>query len=248
MTFDQLLARLLREITRRIENGELTERGLARLCRLSQPHVHHILKGKRGITPQVADLFLDVLGMQAEQLIEDPWAERKDRAEFADPQHCILLPLMEGLVGPGYPPPVLRPGGLYFPFPSALLDLQSQASTYESSRGSRYAVARMGDDPMLRMWAGESDLLVISGPTQESSLRPVTGEAGIWLFEGSWIFDGGHLRSSGDPGADAPVAKRTRDLRELGSRVAVVHWLVRRLRATVLPTMVPEGGNEPDAG
>jgi plasmid maintenance system antidote protein VapI len=41
-----------------MNNGEFTERGLAKKARISQPHLHHILKGKRALRPEVADRLL----------------------------------------------------------------------------------------------------------------------------------------------------------------------------------------------
>lgn len=57
-TFTSLQARLLRLINLRIDNGEFTERGLARLIGISQPQVHNVLKGKRKLQVQLADRIM----------------------------------------------------------------------------------------------------------------------------------------------------------------------------------------------
>ncbi len=39
----------------RINSGEFSERSLARVLQVSQPHLHNMLKGARGITGEFAD-------------------------------------------------------------------------------------------------------------------------------------------------------------------------------------------------
>ena len=57
-TFSTLQARLLRVLSARIDNGEFTERGLARLIGVSQPQLHNVLKGKRKLQTKLADRIL----------------------------------------------------------------------------------------------------------------------------------------------------------------------------------------------
>lgn len=61
--FGTLQDRLLAHVRALIRDGELTERGLARMIGMSQPHVHNVLKGARALTPEVADLILSRLGV-----------------------------------------------------------------------------------------------------------------------------------------------------------------------------------------
>ena len=65
--FQQRLTKYLRE---RVRSGESTERGLARLTRVSQPHIHHVLKGKRLLSLEMADKILRCLGMDLLDLVE----------------------------------------------------------------------------------------------------------------------------------------------------------------------------------
>jgi hypothetical protein len=53
--FDQLTTRLRAYIRLRINSGEFTERSLARIFRISQPHLHNVLKGVRRFTIEFAD-------------------------------------------------------------------------------------------------------------------------------------------------------------------------------------------------
>ncbi len=74
MTFTLLQRRLIAETRARIRNGELSERGLSRKIGLSQPHMHHILAGKRGLRPAVADSILRELRISVLDLIgPDEW-------------------------------------------------------------------------------------------------------------------------------------------------------------------------------
>ena len=68
--FEQLQDRLLMHIRERIRSGELTERGLARMTGISQPHVHNVLKGKRFFSLRAADAVLLELRLDVIDLIE----------------------------------------------------------------------------------------------------------------------------------------------------------------------------------
>lgn len=70
MDFETLQARLLERVNHRVQNGELTERGLARRIGISQPHMHHILKGARGLSVETADRLLRHLSISLLDLLE----------------------------------------------------------------------------------------------------------------------------------------------------------------------------------
>ena len=83
----------------RIRNGDLTERGLARLTGISQPHVHNVLKGVRSLTPEIADLILSALHISLLDLCAKP--ELKAQLEWPTGPHLILeLPFLESAIGP----------------------------------------------------------------------------------------------------------------------------------------------------
>jgi plasmid maintenance system antidote protein VapI len=46
-----------------IRNGEWTERGLARAIGVSQPHLHHVLNGKRQLQFALADRLIVQFGI-----------------------------------------------------------------------------------------------------------------------------------------------------------------------------------------
>ena len=62
---------ILKVCKQRIDNGSFTERSLARMSGLSQPHIHHLLSGQRTGT----DDALDKLA-QAARVYADPDDER----------------------------------------------------------------------------------------------------------------------------------------------------------------------------
>jgi transcriptional regulator with XRE-family HTH domain len=70
MDFDTLQRRLLAGVRALVQNGELTERGFARMIGISQPHMHHILKGVRALSLDNADRILRCLDLTVLDLIE----------------------------------------------------------------------------------------------------------------------------------------------------------------------------------
>ncbi len=70
MDFETLQRRLLALVNSSVQNGEMTERGLARMIGISQPHMHHILKGARGLSVETADRILRRLNLSVVDLID----------------------------------------------------------------------------------------------------------------------------------------------------------------------------------
>lgn len=81
MDFQELRARLVGHLRERVSSGELTERGLARISGVSQPHMHNVLKGKRFLSVEMSDevlrqLRIDILDLvKPEDLIK--WRGRR---------------------------------------------------------------------------------------------------------------------------------------------------------------------------
>jgi len=70
VTFALLQTRLLSLIRGRIQSGEYTERGLARVVGISQPQIHNVLKGARKLRLDVADKLMNKLELNALQLLD----------------------------------------------------------------------------------------------------------------------------------------------------------------------------------
>jgi transcriptional regulator with XRE-family HTH domain len=83
MDFQELERRFIEHLRYRIRSGELTERRLAKLAGISQPHVHNVLKGKRIFSLGMADLILHVLRIDLLDLLHpDELAEKRGRDEL----------------------------------------------------------------------------------------------------------------------------------------------------------------------
>jgi predicted transcriptional regulator len=70
MNFRDLQERLTMNLRERVRSGEITERGLARLTRVSQPHIHNVLKGKRLLSMNMADRVMHHLRMDVLDLVD----------------------------------------------------------------------------------------------------------------------------------------------------------------------------------
>lgn len=70
MLFHIMRNNLLKEIGRRIHNGEFTERSLARFLGVSQPHIHNVLAGVRTLSVDLADLIIWKLKIPPARLAE----------------------------------------------------------------------------------------------------------------------------------------------------------------------------------
>ena len=77
VTFERLQHQLILHLRDRVHSGELTERSLARITGISQPHLHNVLKGKRLLSFPKLDRILSYLELDLQDLIE----ELNDRKE-----------------------------------------------------------------------------------------------------------------------------------------------------------------------
>ncbi len=84
VTFEVLRARLIQRVKLRINNGEFTERGLARILGISQSQTHNVLKGARTLRMQLADRILTRLGLSAMDLLTDGELEAALRLKMAE--------------------------------------------------------------------------------------------------------------------------------------------------------------------
>jgi hypothetical protein len=103
MDFSTLQRRLLDAARRKVRNGEVTERALAQLAGISQPHLHNALKGIRALSPELADRLLMKLELTIIDLLEP--AERAAYQALTAPEPLAQVSFLDGLIGPGYPWP-----------------------------------------------------------------------------------------------------------------------------------------------
>ncbi|HUI81250.1 MAG TPA: helix-turn-helix transcriptional regulator [Bryobacteraceae bacterium] len=70
INFQGLQTRLVVHLRHRVRSGEITERSLARVTGISQPHLHNVLKGKRFLSFEKSDQILHQLHLDLMDLIE----------------------------------------------------------------------------------------------------------------------------------------------------------------------------------
>ena len=71
VTFERLQLNLIQHLRDRVHSGELTERSLARITGISQPHLHNVLKGKHLLSLEKLDRILAYLELDLRDLIEE---------------------------------------------------------------------------------------------------------------------------------------------------------------------------------
>lgn len=159
--------RLVEELRRRVRNGETTERALAKQTGISQPHIHNVLKGQRLLSSELADAVLTTLQLSVLDLFD-----RQQMTTFLNRQanlevRVVAVPVLEGLLGPGYPLPrqVLAPEMYTVPGEQAALATQPM-------------VARLAADPAMAELFGEGDLVLLD---QSETLRTSPQPQGYYV-------------------------------------------------------------------
>jgi hypothetical protein len=113
MYLAEIQAALIETANRRVKAGELTERGLARLCGVSQPHLHNVLKHIRALSTESADKLMRALSLNTEDLV---WA-----ALDGGSIRLRTVPIARTRIGPGYGGDLMATRGA-MPFPGSLVD------------------------------------------------------------------------------------------------------------------------------
>jgi hypothetical protein len=124
LTFREAQLKLLAYVVDRIHNGELTERGFARLIGISQPHVHNVLKGVRNLSPEIFDSILkcfnmSLLDLASVQEVEANLKKRKAR------EHVAEAAFLDSPIGPGMPWPEGINWRRSYPLPFSALTAQA---------------------------------------------------------------------------------------------------------------------------
>lgn len=96
LSFARLLELVLEALRLQRDNGEWTERELARRARISQPLMNNVLSGKRRLTPHVADKLLAAAGLDLGSILgglETPVNRPGDRLLVEGPRDFGLVEL-----------------------------------------------------------------------------------------------------------------------------------------------------------
>jgi hypothetical protein len=89
---EELYESLVDVARQRIRSGELTERGLSRLCGVSQPHMHNVLKQIRALSPASGDRLMLALGVTLPELM---WRTTEGGCAVK------IIPRVQHRIGPG---------------------------------------------------------------------------------------------------------------------------------------------------
>jgi len=106
VSFALLQARLIDFIKLRIQNGDFTERGLARLLGISQSQIHNVLKKARTLKPELADHLMMRFDMDVLDLLH---ASEVSEGVVFRPAGCATCPQRTG-EGTGAHVPLLKLG------------------------------------------------------------------------------------------------------------------------------------------
>lgn len=88
------LCQRLTELARdRVQSGEVSERRLAKLSTISQPHLHNVLKGIRILSPEAADRLMRAMDITIPQIL---WS-----GGGVDATGIGAVPLLRARIGPG---------------------------------------------------------------------------------------------------------------------------------------------------
>jgi len=166
--FSGLQQHLLDQVRQRIRNGELTERSLARLTGISQPHVHNVLKGVRALSPELADVILASLRLSPLDLI--PRAEITDyltRNSTHRQSRLQSVPVLSGLLGLHQPIPRKGPTREVHTVPFHLTDSATDP-----------LVASLAADPEMEPLFADRDLVLLD---QSESARELVQSEGYYV-------------------------------------------------------------------
>jgi hypothetical protein len=168
LTFRDARVKLLAHVRNEVRNGELTERGFARLVGISQPHAHNVLKGVRTLSPEIFDLILKCLHLSLLDLapleeIETQLQRRRARERDAE------VAFLASPIGPCRPWPAGVNWSHSFPspFPSATVPAE-------------LVMAKLAADPTMIATLGSYDIALLD--TSERSRSPVS-PSGLYVIE-----------------------------------------------------------------
>jgi hypothetical protein len=144
----------------------VTERALARLCDISQPHMHNVLKNIRSLSIKSADRLMLALEIRVSDLL---WLGSGE-----DDVSVRTVPVVRNRIGPGTDS-ILTVFRGYLPLPQSLL-----------RNLIRPVAARLAPDLVLPRAVAARDLVLLD---QNPAVRAMSGSASA--SDSIWIVDGG---------------------------------------------------------
>ncbi|HEU0123500.1 MAG TPA: hypothetical protein VFQ91_23420 [Bryobacteraceae bacterium] len=227
LSFHELHERLLALVRRRIHNGELTERAIARITGISQPHVHNTLKGVRTLSPYLADILLSSLRISLLDLLtREELTKHLSRTNPFREARLHPVPVLSGLLGLHQPIPRKGPHREVHTVPVHLTDTATDP-----------LVASLAADPEMEPLFADRDLVLLD---QSETARTLFQQEGYYVIrtedgpcvrslqrEGNLLYIITE-RNRAEPDSWAFIPLDGRDLLEIV--MARVIWLNRRRR------------------
>ncbi len=162
MMFHELRDLFLSNLRARVRNGEITERRLARLVGVSQPHIHNILKGMRVLTPDVGDRILAELNMSIFDLVDSYWKTPEKDAGHPGFSRLSLIRVLDGRLSPGHPWPT-KAGGME----------RFRVNLAQLAKMTAPVVVRLGADPAMAPLFGSDDCAILDqGVVARTAIEP----------------------------------------------------------------------------
>ena len=163
MYFQALQQRLVDIARERIRAGLFTERKLARLCGLSQPHMHNVLKRIRTPSTSSADRLMEALGLRIPDLL---WLSATDHSIPSPESRIQTVPILRNRIGPGTNASFTETRGS-IPLPESLLQELINP-----------VCARVGPDLLLPKAVTAHDLVLLD---QNPRLREYPAPNSLWV-------------------------------------------------------------------
>jgi hypothetical protein len=214
MYFGLLHARLVEHMRGRVRSGEMTERGMARLAGISQPYLHHVLKGARILSVAMADRVILNLKLSETEL---------GIGRTCGVAHCLEIPLLAEPLGPRYPFPDLEGESVCIPF-----------SALELAGATKVMAVRLSADPLAPVLFQANDIVVLE--PLRCSTDPLDPE-GYYAIDAGGCgclrrieAGGGSLRLSASPISGRPACISLLDRNILEVVRARVIWIGRYLK------------------
>ena len=228
MNLAELNRKLIELAARRVRSGDLTERGLARMCSMSQPHMHNVLKGIRSLSNDTADRLMQALGLGIGDLL---WSDAGDGA-----LEIRTVPVVRHRIGPGNGALLtLFRGAMPFPAPQ-LTGLVNPVA------------ARLAPDLVMPRALAANDLLLLD---QNPTLRAAVPSGWLWVVAETEGLRVRYLRMGGtllyvateltlhEPRKWQPVALRGRNILDI-VRARIV-WISREMETETDGQAEPAG-------
>ncbi|MFN0105409.1 MAG: hypothetical protein ACKV2U_25390 [Bryobacteraceae bacterium] len=172
LTFAGLQHRLLDQLRGRIRNGEISERGLARLTGISQPHVHNVLKGARALSPEFADVILVHFRLSPLDLLSrEEITHYLSRTSAYRESRLHPVPVLSGLLGLHQPIPRKGPNREVHTVPYHLTESATEP-----------LVASLAADPEMEPLFAHRDLVLLD---QSEIARTLVQSEGYYVVRTS---------------------------------------------------------------